>query len=167
MVDTKNNRYGSVILPDWLGSGHDLFGTIQIIKGKKIQRGFLEIDFEFKFSEKFNYPIVFEIKSVNSDIEAYAVAFQIDGDIEPATRAIEENIIAPRVCRTLRRSDFVKFFAEVVANDVDFALYINKVPKKFKDIKLYNLTEEQKIILNERLIMEITEVLDREHSVQN
>ncbi len=150
-----------VILPDWLGSGQDLFGTIQIMKGKQIARGFLEIDFDFRFSESFNYPIVFEIRSVHSNLEAFGIAFRIDREADPAQRAIEENIIAPKVCSSLRLDDFIKFFADVVEKNVDFAIYLNKAPRRFKNIKFFKLSEEQKIVLNERLMIAITEAVDR------
>jgi hypothetical protein len=156
----KNNKKDTA-LPDWLSSGQDLFGTIQIIRGKSIQKGFLEIDFDFKFSETFNYPIIFEIKSSNADIVADAIAFRIDGEIDPARKAIEESIIAPKICSTLRKNDFINFFADVVEKDVNFALYINKMPEKFKDIKIYNLSETQKIVFNDRFIFAITEALDK------
>ncbi len=161
MFERTNNR-GKSTLPDWLSSGQDLFGTIQIIKGKKIDVGYLEIDSEFKFSKTFNYPIIFIIKSSNSDIEADAIAFKIDEDKGKTERAIEESIIAPHVCNILRREDFLKFFAEVVEKDIDFALYINKTPEKFKDLKIYQLNENQKIVFNERLILAISEILDRQ-----
>lgn len=149
-----------IMLPDWLGSGHDLFGTIQIMKGKKIDKGFLEIDFDFKFSETFNYPIIFEIKSINSDIEASAVAFRIDEGKDAEKKSIEENVIAPKVCSTLRRRDFIKFFADVVEKNIDFALYINKMPKKFTGIKIYSLDEKQKFVFDEHLALAITDILD-------
>ena len=151
----------NVVLPDWLGSGQDLFGTIQIMKGKKITRGFLEIDSDFKFSETFNYPVVFEIESANFGIEAYGIAFRIDRKIGSAQRAIEENIIAPKVCSSLRHDDFIEFFADVIERDVDFALYLNKTPKKFKNIKIFKLTEQQRIVFDERLAFAIVEVLDK------
>lgn len=162
MTDVSDvDKTKNVILPDWLGSGQDLFGTIQIMRGKQIKRGFLELDFDFKFSETFNYPIVFEIKSLESDIEAYGIAFRIDREADPAQRAIEENIIAPKVCSSLRRDDFIKFFADVVSKNVDFALYLNKTPRRFKNIKFFKLNEEQKIVLNERLMLAISEELDK------
>ncbi len=150
-----------IILPDWLGSGQDLFGTIQIMQGKKIEKGFLEIDFDFKFSETFNYPIIFEIKSRNSNIEAYAIAFRIGEGKGDAHRVIEEQFIAPKVCSSLRLDDFIKFFADVVEKDIDFALYINRTPEKFKKIKIYALDEKQKIVFDQRLILSITEILDQ------
>lgn len=156
----KSKRTGNVILPDWLGSGHDLFGTIQIIKGKSIQYGYLEMDFNFKFSDTFNYPIIFGIRSVDADIVAHAIAFRINGTIDPAQRAIEERVIAPKVCQTLKQHDFICFFADVVQNNIDFALYINKTPRRFKDIIIYALNDDQKLVLNERLLMKIAEVLD-------
>jgi hypothetical protein len=155
------DKMKGVILPDWLGSGQDLFGTIQIMKGKQIARGFLEIDFDFKFSQSFNYPIVLEIKSAQSDLEAFGIAFRIDREADPAQRAIEEKIIAPKVCGSLRRDDFIKFLADVVEKNVDFAIYLNKTPRRFKNIKFFRLTEEQKIVLDDRLMFAIAEVVDR------
>lgn len=160
----KQNKTGNVVLPDWLGSGQDLFGTIQIIKGKTIKQGFLEFDFDFRFSETFNYPIIFEIRNVEAEIEAYAIGFRFDEEIDVATRAIEERVIAPKVCSTLCRPDFVTFLADVVEKDIDFALYLNKTPKKFKNIKTFALSSDQRIILNERLIMEVMDVLDKRNA---
>ncbi len=160
MFEQLKNK-DKITLPDWLSSGQDLFGTIQIIKGKKIELGYLEIDSEFTFSGTFNYPIIFIIRSSNSDIEADAIAFKIDKDKDTTQRAIEEHIIAPRVCNILRRDDFLQFFADVVEKDIDFALYLNKTPEKFKDLRIYKLNENQKIVFNERLILAITEVLDQ------
>lgn len=153
-------RTGNVVLPDWLGSGQDLFGTIQIIKGKQFESGFLEMDFDFRFSDTFNYPIIFGVRSVKTDIEIHAISFRIDGSINEAMRAIEERIIAPKVCQTLTKDDFIRFFADVVQRNIDFALYINKTPRKFQGITVFQLNEDQRIILDERLIMKIAAVLD-------
>jgi hypothetical protein len=161
MEGENSVKQNDVTLPDWLGSGQDLFGTIQIIKGKKIDNGFLEVDYDFKFSEQFNYPIVFRIISVNADIEACAIAFRIGGSSGSSHKSIEENIIAREVCSLLNRYDFIKFFADIVEQNIDFALYINKTPKKFQDMKMYKLNSAQKIVLNEKLVFEITDVLDR------
>lgn len=158
---SEKNKTGKVVLPDWLGSGQDLFGTIQIIKGKTIEKGFLEFDFDFKFSETFNYPIFFEIRNIDAEIEAHAIGFRFDEGIDRDTRAIEESIIAPKVCSSLRRADFIIFLADIVEKEIDFALYLNKIPKKFKNIMTYALSDEQRIVLNERLIMEVMEVLDK------
>jgi len=163
---SETDKIKGVILPDWLGSGQDLFGTIQIMKGKQINRGFLEIDFDFKFSETFNYPIVFEIKSAYSNIEIFGIAFRIDREVDPAQRAIEENIIAPKVCSSVRRTDFINFLAEVVEKNVDFALYLNKTPRRFKNIKFFDLSEEQKIVLDERLMLAIADVVDRRKAIR-
>jgi hypothetical protein len=158
--NVQSPRTGNVVLPDWLGSGQDLFGTIQVIKGKQIDHGFLEIDFDFRFSDTFNYPIVFSVRSIKTDIEIFALSFRINGDINGATRAIEERIIAPKVCKTLTKNDFVRFFADVVQHNIDFALYINKTPKKFQKMAVFQLNEDQRFILDERLIMRIAAVLD-------
>ena len=159
MSDISKNK--SVILPDWLGSGQDLFGTIQIMQGKQITNGFLEIDFDFKFSETFNYPIVFKIKSVKAHIEAFSIAFRIDRDADPAQRVIEENIIAPKVCDSLRYDDFVRFFAEVVEKNVDFALYLNKTPRRFESIKFYKLSGTQRLIFDEKLMLAIADIVSK------
>jgi hypothetical protein len=118
------------------------------------------MDSAFRFSDAFNYPIVFKIRSQNGDIEIYALAFRINGDISSAARAIEERIIVPEVCKTITKQDMVKFLADVVQRNVDFALYINKTPRRFKNIAVCDLEGDQRIILNERLIMQITVVLD-------
>jgi hypothetical protein len=158
--DNHGLKTGRVILPDWLGSGQDLFGTIQIIKGKMIESGYLEVDSDFRFSDAFNYPIVFRIRSLNGEIEIYAISFRVNGDISAAARVIEERIIVPNVCKTITKQDLITFLADVVQRNVDFALYINKTPKKFKNITVCELGSDQRIILNDRLIMQITVVLD-------
>jgi hypothetical protein len=149
------------MLPDWLGSGQDLFGTLQIIKGKSIKRGFLEIDYDFNFNDAFNYPVIFELKSDQGEVICEAIAFRIDGDIDSASRMIEEKVIAPKVCTALKRADFIQFLAIVVERNIDFALYLNKTPKKIKNLKFYQLNQEQKIVFSDRLIMEIAAVLDQ------
>ena len=73
------------------------------------------------------------MKTIDSDIVVSAIAFRINGNIDQATKSIEENIIAPKVCKSLQRRDFVEFFADIIEKNVDFALYLNKIPKKFKD----------------------------------
>lgn len=158
---SRNLQTGNVVLPDWLGSGQDLFGTIQIIKGKQIKNGYLEVDTNFRFSDAFNYPIVFRIRSNESDIEIYGISFRINGVISGAARTIEELIIAPKVCETITKQNFVEFFADIILQDIDFALYISKTPKKFKGIRVFELKDDQRIILNERFIMQITMVLDQ------
>jgi hypothetical protein len=163
MSDTDKMK--GVVLPDWLGSGQDLFGTIQIMKGKQITRGFLELDFDFKFSETFNYPIVFEIKNLGADIEAFGIAFRIDREADPAQRFIEENIIAPKVCNSLRKIDFVNFFAEVIDKNVDFALYLDKTPRRFEGIRFIKLNSEQILVFDEKMMFAISEALDRKKNV--
>ncbi|OGC43375.1 hypothetical protein A2Y85_08480 [candidate division WOR-3 bacterium RBG_13_43_14] len=160
MNNTKQMR-PKVILPDWLGSGQDLFGTLQIIKGKSIARGFLEVDYDFNFNDAFNYPVVFEIKSEEGEVVSESIAFRINGNIDSASRVIEEKIIAPKVCNALRREDFIQFLAVVVEKNVDFALYLNKVPQKILDLKFYQLNPPQKLVFNDRSIMEIASVLDQ------
>ncbi|MEO0141961.1 MAG: hypothetical protein ABIL70_00900 [candidate division WOR-3 bacterium] len=147
-------------LPDWLGSGQDLFDTIQILKGKKIEQGFMEIDYNFKFSEKFSYPVVFELKTLEGDVVIDRIAFRVSGEKDDKQRKIEETIIIPGVIRTLTREDFIKFFAEVIKKDIDFALYLNESPKKFSGLKFRELKEGQKIVLNEQLIIEIMAQLE-------
>ncbi len=160
MNDLKQMR-SKVILPDWLGSGQDLFGTLQIIKGKSINRGFLEVDYDLNFNDAFNYPVVFEIKSEAGEVISEAIAFRIDGNIDPSSRMIEEKIIAPKVCNALKLDDFILFLAIVVEKNVDFALYLNKTPKKITNLKFYKLNPKQKILFNDRLIMQIAAVLDQ------
>jgi hypothetical protein len=156
----------NISLPDWLGSGEDLFATIQIIQSKNINIGFLEIDYNFKFSNEFNYPVIFTLKTIGVDIVADCIAFRID-EKDPNKRMIEENFVAPSVSRILTHHDFIKFFADVVRDDITFALYIDNRPRKFRDLRFCPLTEKQKITLNERLSFEIMECLDRQRAVQS
>ncbi len=153
-----------VELPDWLGSGEDLFGTIQIMKGKNIKKGILEIDYNFNFSEKFSYPVVFEFKTIDNEIVIDHIAFRVWGERYAKQRMIEENITIPGVIRTLRHKDFIHFFAEVVRKDIDFALYLDEIPKKFIGVKFHPLQAGQRIVLNEQLIMEILHCLDTKTS---
>jgi len=153
------------VLPDWLGSGEDLFATIQIIQGKNISIGFLEIDYNFKFSTEFNYPVILTLKSINADIACDTVAFRIEG-VPANKKMIEENFVAPSVTHSLTHQDLVSFFAEIVIKDITFALYLNKRPRRFRDLRFCPLTEKQKIVLNGRFVFEIMEVLDRERAVQ-
>lgn len=154
------------ILPDWLGSGEDLFATIQIIQGKKINVGFLEIDHNFKFSTEFNYPAVLTIKTINQDITCDTIAFRIDA-ATPERRMIEENFVAPSVIHSLTHQDLVSFFADIVLKDITFALFLNQHPHRFLDLKFFPLTEDQKIILNDRFVFEIMAVLDKPRTAQS
>jgi hypothetical protein len=155
-----------ITLPDWLGSGEDLFATIQIIQSKNINIGFLEIDYNFKFSNEFKYPVIFTLKTIGIDIVADCIAFRID-EKDPNKRVIEENFVAPSVSRILTHHDFIKFFADIVRDDITFALYMNERPRKFRDLRFSPLTEKQKITFNERLIFEIMECLDRQRATQS
>jgi len=155
-----------ITLPDWLGSGEDLFGTIHIMQSKKIDKGILEIDDSFRFSEKFKYPIVFTIKSVENLIVAEGIAFRLHEEKDKSKRTIEESIIVPSVCRMLELSDFVEFFAHIVKEDVSFALYLNKIPARFKNLKIYELKNNQIIVFNDKLIMKIMAVLDKDKAGQ-
>jgi len=156
----------NITLPDWLGSGEDLFATIQIIQSKNINIGFLEIDFNFKFSNEFNYPVIFTLKTIGTDVVADCIAFRIE-EKDPNKRMIEENFVAPSVSRILTHQDFIKFFADVIKDDIPFALYLNDRPRKFRDLRFCPLTEKQKIVLNEHLIFSIMERLDRQRAVQS
>jgi hypothetical protein len=150
-----------ISLPDWLGSGEDLFATIQIIQGKDVKHGFLEIDYNFKFSEEFNYPVVFTIKTVGACLEADGIAFRI-GELEPSKRKIDEHFVAPSVSRMLTHEDFINFLAEVVREDISFAIYLKGSHPRFRDLKFYPLAAKQKIVFNERLGFEIMERIDRQ-----
>lgn len=49
--------------PDWQGNGSELLGTIQTVKNKVVDSGFLEIELLYEFSNTFRYPVVTEVKS--------------------------------------------------------------------------------------------------------
>ncbi len=154
------------ILPDWLGSGEDLFATIQIIQGKNISIGFLEVDYNFKFSVQFNYPAVLTIKTINQEIVCDTIAFRIDA-ATLESRMIEENFVAPSVIHSLTHQDLVSFFADIVLKDITFALFLNQHPRRFRDLRFFPLTENQKIVLNDRFVFEIMAVLDKQRMAQS
>jgi hypothetical protein len=153
-------------LPDWLGSGEDLFGTIHIIQSKKIDKGYLEIDYNFKFTDKFRYPVVFTIKSIESLIVADGIGFRVHLQKDKSKKSIDEKITIPSMCKILKLDDFIDFFAQVVKNDVAFALYLEQ-PEKFKDLKVYELKSSQIIVFNDKLSMKIMNVLDKEKAGQS
>ena len=88
----KKNSATEVISPSWSGSGDDLFDAIQVLKNREIHDGYLEINIVFKFSDTFEYPLVFEIKSSDSVVESIAIAFNIPKK-DKTKWAIEERII--------------------------------------------------------------------------
>lgn len=49
--------------PDCQGNGSELLGTIQTVKNKVVNSGFLEIELLYEFSNTFRYPVVTEVKS--------------------------------------------------------------------------------------------------------
>jgi len=163
-MDEQNEK--EIELPDWLGSGEDLFGTIHIMQSKKIEKGYLEFDYNFTFSEKFKYPVVFTIKSIESMIVADGIAFRVDLEKDKSKKTIDENVIVPSVCKILELNNFIEFFAQVVKNDVTFALYLEQ-PEKFKDLKVYELKSSQIIVFNDKLSMKIMAVLDKEKASQH
>ena len=155
----KKNSATEVISPSWSGSGDDLFDTIQVLTNREIHDGYFEIDIVFKFSDTFKYPLVFEIKSSDSVVESIAIAFNIPKK-DKTKWTIEERIIVPEVCKTITREDFIKYFADIVEKDGNFAVYIDRKPPEYKKLKFHNLTDEQKVVFNEHLFMAIIKVLD-------
>jgi hypothetical protein len=155
----KKNSATETISPSWSGSDGDLFDTIQVLKNREIHDGYFEIDIVFKFSDTFKYPLVFEIKSSDSVVESIAIAFNIS-EKDKTKWAIEERIIVPEVCEIITREDFIKYFADIVEKDGNFAVYIDKKPTEYEKLKFHTLTDEQKVVFNEHLFMAIIKVLD-------
>jgi len=155
----KKNSVTEAISPSWSGSGDDLFDTIQVLKNREIHDGYFGIDIVFKFSDTFKYPLVFEIKSSDSVVESIAIAFNIPKK-DKTKWAIEERIIVPEVCEAITREDFIKYFADIVEKDGNFAVYIDKKPTEYEKLKFHTLTDEQKVVFNEHLLMAIIKVLD-------
>lgn len=155
----KKNSATEAISPSWSGSGDDLFDTIQVLKNREIHDGYFEIDIVFKFSDTFKYPLVFEIKSSDSVVESIAIAFNVS-EKDKTKWVIEERIIVPEVCEAITREDFIKYFADIVEKDGNFAVYIDKKPTEYEKLKFHNLTDEQKVVFNEHLFMAIIKVLD-------
>lgn len=155
----KKNSATKTISPSWSGSGDDLFDTIQVLKNREIHDGYLEIDIIFKFSDTFKYPLVIEIKSSDSVVESITIAFNIPKR-DKTKWAIEERIIVPEVCEAITREDFIKYFADIVEKDGNFAVYIDKKATEYEKLKFHTLTDEQKVVFNEHLVMAIMKVLD-------
>jgi hypothetical protein len=145
---------------NWSGSGDDLLDTIQIIKDKKIHDGYFETDFLFKFNDKFKYPLVFELRSSDSAVELTAIAFDTS-NISKREQMIEQNIIVPKVCKLLLRDNFIDYFAGIIEENSNFSIYIDKKPAKFEKLRFHNLTDAQKIVFNEHLVMAIVQLLDK------
>ena len=155
----KKTSATEAISPSWSGSGDDLFDTIQVLKNREIHDGYFEIDIVFKFSDTFKYPLVFEIKSSDSVVESIAIAFYIPKK-DKTKWIIEERIIVPEVCEAITREDFIKYFADIVEKDGNFAVYIDKKPTEYEKLRFHTLTDEQKVVFNEHLFMAIIKVLD-------
>jgi hypothetical protein len=144
----------------WSGSGDDLFDTIQIIKDKEFHDGYFETDVVFKFSDKFKYPLVLELKSSDSAVELTAIAFDIS-NIGKREQMIEQNIIVPKVCKIIVRDNFIDYFASIIEENGNFSIYIDNKPAKFEKLRFHSLTDAQKIVFNEHLVMAIAQLLDR------
>lgn len=148
---------------NWSGSGDDLFITIQIIKDKEFHDGYFETDLLFKFNDKFKYPIVFELKSSDSAVELTAIAFDIS-NIGKREQMIEQNIIVPKVCKTIVKDNFIDYFASIIEENSNFSIYIDNKLAKFDKLRFHSLTDEQKIVFNEHLAMAIAQLLDKRKS---
>lgn len=157
----KKNSATETISPSWSGSGDNLFDTIQVLKNREIHDGYLEIDIAFRFSDTFKYLLVFEMKSSDSVVESIAIAFNIP-EKDKTKWAIEERIIVPEVCETITREDFIKYFADIVEKDGNFAVYIDKKPTEYEKLKFHTLTDKQKVVFNEHLLMAIIKYWMRE-----
>jgi hypothetical protein len=147
--------------PDWQGNGSELLDTIRRVKDKAVRRGFLEIDLPYEFSDTFRYPVVIEVESSGSVIESIAIAFRIDKDMGAAKSTIEESIIVPEVLSAFTRDNLINYFADIVEKQSKLSFYLNKNPVKFKKLKFYKLTNEQKIVFNEFLIMAVERALEK------
>jgi hypothetical protein len=145
--------------PDWQGSGSELLNTIRRVKDKMVRRGFLEIDLPYEFSDTFRYSVVIEVESSGSVIESVAIAFRIDKDMDATKSAIEESVIVPEVLSTFTRDNLMNYFADIVEKQSRLAFYLNRKPRKFENLKFYELTNEQKVVFNEFLVMAIEKVL--------
>jgi hypothetical protein len=157
----KKNSATKTISPNWSGTGDDLFDTIQVLTNREIHDGYFETDIVFKFSDTFKYPLVFEIKSSDSVVESITIAFNIPKR-DKTKWAIEERIIVPEVCEAITREDFIKYFADIdiVERDGNFVVYIDKKPTEYEKLTFHILTDGQKVVFNEHLLMALIKVLD-------
>jgi hypothetical protein len=73
-----------------------------------------------------------------------------------------ERIIVPEVCEAITREDFIKYFADIdiVERDGNFVVYIDKKPTGYEKLTFHILTDGQKVVFNEHLLMALIKVLD-------
>jgi hypothetical protein len=163
-MDKKNTEQES-FESDMSGRGNDLLDTIQMIQNKQIHEGYFEAEIVLKHSATFGYPVVFKIQGSGSNLETIAIAFDISQP-DKTKQLVEEKFIVPQVCKNIKRDSIVDYFADIVEKDGNFALYINKRPLECGNLTFYRMTDNQKIIFNEHLVMLIIKILDERKKIK-
>ncbi len=146
--------------PDLQGRGADLLDTFHIIQGKEFHTIFFKADLNFRFSENFEYPIIFIFTRSGSIIVSLAAAIDIP-HAEGQKRLIEETFIAPVVCEALTKEDIIAYFAAIVMHNSAFSYYIDHEPECFIACRFTDLKSWQQVVLNEQLTLAIIKILDK------
>ena len=151
--------------PDMSGRGNDFLNTIQILQNKEIHEGFLEAELHFRFSAAFRYPVIFKLQGAGAVPETVALAFDIS-QVDKTKQLVEEKFIVPKVCIKVTRNSIVNYLADVVEKNSNFALYLNKKPPTYEKLVFYPLTDNQKIVFNEHLVMAVIKILDERTKIK-
>ena len=163
-MDKKNTEKESPE-PDMSGRGSDLLDTIQMIQDKEIHEGYFEAEIVFKHSATFGYPAVFKIQGSGSSLETIAIAFDTSQP-DKTKQLVEDKFIVPQICKNITRDSIVDYFADIIEKDGNFALYINKRPSECENLTFYRMTDNQKVIFNEHLVMLIIKILDERKRIK-
>jgi hypothetical protein len=156
---TKNSETEK-IEPDISGKGNDFLDTIQILQNKEIQDGYLEAKLHFSFSAAFSYPVVFRLQSTGMMTATTALAFDISQSDKTKQR-VEEKFIVPQVCKKVTRDSILHYLASIVEKDIPFALFLHRKQLAYGKLTFYPLTDTQKIVFSEHLVMKIIEIVDK------
>ncbi|MGB3479996.1 MAG: hypothetical protein WBB67_12670 [bacterium] len=151
--------------PDMSGRGSDLLDTMQMIQNKQIHEGYFEAEIVLKHSATFGYPVVFKIQDSGSSLETIAITFDTSQP-DKTKQLVEEKFIVPQVCKNMTRDSIVDYFTDIVEKDGNFALYINKRPLECENLTFYRMTDDQKVIFSEYLVMRIIKILDERKRIK-
>jgi hypothetical protein len=130
-----------------------------VIQNKKIQQGYFHAELLLRYGVAFKYPAVFEIRGSGSVLETTAIAFDITQK-DKTKQLVEEKLIVPKVCKNLCRDDLLWYLADIVRKESNFVLYVSEKPHKYDHLRFYALTENQRLVFNEHMILAIIQLLD-------
>ena len=164
-MDIKNNATEKSE-PDMSGRGNDILNTIQLLQNKEIHVGYLKADLHFRYSTTFSYPVIFRLQGTGTVPETVALAFDIS-QADKTKQLVEEKFIVPKVCAKVSRNSIVNYFVDIVEKNSKFALYLNEKPPAYDKLAFYPLTDSQKIVFNQHLVMAVIKILDERTRIKH